>query len=47
LDARGGAFIDKVDGDPHAVVGMSGASLRRLINSLGHRYSDLWAHNSD
>jgi septum formation protein len=47
LDARGGAFIDKVDGDPHAVVGMSGASLRRLINSLGHRYSDLWAENSD
>jgi septum formation protein len=42
LDARGGAFIDRVEGDPHAVVGMSGASLRRLINSLGHRYTDLW-----
>ena len=42
LDARGGAFIDRVEGDPHAVVGMSGASLRRLINSLGHRYSELW-----
>ena len=42
LDARGGAFIDRVEGDPHAVVGMSGASLRRLINSLGHRYTELW-----
>ena len=42
LDARGGALIDKVEGDPHAVVGMSGASLRRLIDSLGHRYTDLW-----
>lgn len=42
LDARGGALIDRVEGDPHAVVGMSGASLRRLINSLGHRYTELW-----
>lgn len=44
LDARGGALIDHIEGDPHAVVGMSGASLRRLINSLGHRYSTLWDH---
>jgi septum formation protein len=42
LDARGGALIDRIEGDPHAVVGMSGASLRRLITALGHRYSDLW-----
>lgn len=42
LDGRGGALIDRVDGDPHAVVGMSGASLRRLIISLGHRYHELW-----
>lgn len=42
LDGRGGALIDRVEGDPHAVVGMSGASLRRLIMSLGHRYHELW-----
>lgn len=46
LDAKGGAFIDRVEGDPHAVVGMSGASLRRLITSLGHRYSDLWGQHT-
>jgi septum formation protein len=42
LDGRGGALIDRVEGDPHAVVGMSGASLRRLILSLGHSYHALW-----
>jgi septum formation protein len=42
LDGRGGALIDRVEGDPHAVVGMSGASLRRLILSLGHSYHGLW-----
>lgn len=42
LDGRGGALIDRVEGDPHAVVGMSGASLRRLILSLGHSYHELW-----
>jgi septum formation protein len=42
LDGRGGALIDRVEGDPHAVVGMSGASLRRLIMSLGHSYHELW-----
>ncbi len=42
LDGRGGALIDRVEGDPHAVVGMSAASLRRLIMSLNHRYHELW-----
>jgi septum formation protein len=44
LDGRGGALIDRVEGDPHAVVGMSGASLRRLIISLGHSYHALWSN---
>jgi septum formation protein len=43
LDGRGGALINRVEGDPHAVVGMSGASLRRLIRSLGHDYHQLWS----
>lgn len=43
LDGRGGALIDRVEGDPHAIVGMSAASLRRLIVSLGHSYHELWS----
>lgn len=43
LDSLGAAFIDSVEGDPYAVVGMSARSLRRLIESLGHSYTDLWA----
>lgn len=42
LDGRGAALIDRVEGDPYAVVGMSAASLRRLIMSLGHNYHELW-----
>jgi septum formation protein len=43
LDGRGGALIDHVEGDPYAVVGMSAASLRRLILTLGHSYHELWS----
>lgn len=43
LDSKGAAFIDEVSGDPYAVVGMSARSLRALIQSLGHRYTDLWS----
>ena len=43
LDSKGAAFIDSVEGDPYAVVGMSARSLRRLIESLGHSFTDLWS----
>lgn len=42
LDSRGAALIDRIEGDSWAVVGMSAASLRRLIRGLGHSYSGLW-----
>jgi septum formation protein len=42
LDAKGAAFIDKIEGDSWAVVGMSARSLRSLIRSLGHDYTSLW-----
>jgi len=42
LDGRGAAFIDHVEGDPYAVVGMSATALRTLILSLGHDYYPLW-----
>jgi septum formation protein len=42
LDSRGAALIDQIEGDSWAVVGMSAASLRRLIRGLGHSFIDLW-----
>ena len=35
IDSLGGAFIEKVVGDPHAVVGLSVSTLRHLLASAG------------
>lgn len=43
VDARGGAFITRVDGDPSTVVGMSLSTVRRLASELGVTWTDLWA----
>lgn len=42
LDARGGAFIEGVDGDPSNVVGISLPTLRGLLAQLGVRWTTLW-----
>jgi septum formation protein len=42
IDGLGGAFIRKVDGDPHAVVGLSVSTLRNLLASANVRITDLW-----
>ena len=42
IDARGAAFIDRINGDPYTVVGMSVAKLRDLIRQLGYSFTDLW-----
>ncbi|CAN5452718.1 Maf family protein [soil metagenome] len=42
IDAKGAGFIDGVDGDPHAVVGLSVPLLRTLVRSLGIEWTDLW-----
>jgi septum formation protein len=42
IDARGAAFIDRINGDPYTVVGMSVAKLRELIRQLGYSFTDLW-----
>lgn len=42
VDARGGAFIERVDGDPSTVVGMSLSTVRRLVRDLGVEWTDLW-----
>ena len=43
IDARGAAFIERIEGDPHAVVGLSIPLLRTLVRSLGVEWTDLWS----
>ncbi|MFT4221196.1 MAG: Maf family protein [Microbacterium sp.] len=42
VDSLGGPFIDRVDGDPSTVVGMSLSTLRRLVRELGVEWPGLW-----
>ncbi len=42
IDSLGAAFITSVDGDPHAVVGLSVSTLRALARDLGVAWPDLW-----
>lgn len=42
VDSLGGAFIERVEGDPSTVVGMSVSTLRRLVRELGVDWTDLW-----
>ena len=42
IDGLGGAFIRKVDGDPHAVVGLSISTLRSLLAQADVRITELW-----
>ncbi|GAA2003770.1 Maf family protein [Microbacterium ulmi] len=42
IDSLGGPFIERVEGDPSTVVGMSLSTLRRLTGELGIAWTDLW-----
>lgn len=42
IDSLGGAFIEKVVGDPHAVVGLSVSTLRHLLASAGVGVTSFW-----
>lgn len=42
IDSLGSAFITRVDGDPHAVVGLSVALLRELLLEFGVSWPSLW-----
>lgn len=42
VDSLGGAFIERVEGDPSTVVGMSLSTVRRLVRELGLSWTDLW-----
>jgi septum formation protein len=43
IDGLGGAFVTRIEGDHHNVVGLSLPLLRDLLAELGHAWTDLWA----
>ncbi|MGP9746853.1 Maf family protein [Brachybacterium sp. AOP29-B2-41] len=43
IDGLGGPFVERVDGDPHAVVGLSLPLLRTMLNDIGLGIHQLWA----
>jgi septum formation protein len=46
LDGLGGWFIDGVEGDPSAVIGISLPLTRRLLERAGLSMAPLWASNA-
>lgn len=42
IDSLGGAFIDKIEGDYHTVVGLSLRLLREMMTELEYEYTDFW-----
>ena len=42
IDGLGGAYITRLDGDPHAVVGISLPLLRTMVGELGLAWHSLW-----
>ncbi|WP_394278739.1 Maf family protein [Microbacterium sp.] len=47
VDSLGGPFIDRVEGDPSTVVGMSLSTVRRLVRELGVEWTSLWNRPAD
>lgn len=43
LDGLGAPFVDRIDGDPSNVIGLSLPLLRRLLADMGVVWTDLWA----
>lgn len=46
IDSLGAAFIERVEGDPHAVVGLSVSLLRSLAGQLGVAWPEFWNRSS-
>jgi septum formation protein len=42
LDGLGGPFVERIDGDPSNVVGLSLPLLRLLLRDVGVVWTDLW-----
>ena len=47
IDARGAAFIDRIEGDPSTVVGVSVPMVRQLAQRLGVEWPHLWSTSSE
>jgi septum formation protein len=47
VDSLGGPFIERVEGDPSTVVGMSLSTVRRLVRELGGAWPALWNQPPD
>ncbi|MFV2115649.1 Maf family protein [Micromonospora sp. LOL_025] len=42
IDGLGGPFVERIEGDPSTVIGLSLPTLRRLLAELDLRITDLW-----
>ncbi|WP_433298105.1 Maf family protein [Actinoplanes sp. CA-030573] len=42
IDGRGGAFVERIEGDPGNVIGLSLPLLRKLLIEMGVSITDLW-----
>lgn len=42
IDGLGGAFVERIEGDHHNVVGLSLATVRVLAGELGHAWPSFW-----
>lgn len=43
VDSLGGAFVSRIEGDHHNVVGVSLPLVRTMVRDLGHEWTSLWA----
>lgn len=43
IDGLGGPFVERIEGDPGTVIGLSLPLLRHLLATFGVRITDLWA----
>jgi len=44
VDGLGGAFVERIEGDVHSVVGVSLPLLREMLAEVGVTWHDLWTH---
>ncbi len=42
VDGLGGAYVEGIEGDHHAVVGVGLATVRRLLGQVGVPWHSLW-----
>ena len=43
LDGRGSVFVERVTGDPNAVIGLSLSTLRELLRAVGVSATSWWS----